>query len=169
MSVIGYNNNSKEIILGGFMYPIKILFVCVHNSARSQMAEAFLNHYGEGMFIAESAGLEKGVLNPLAVDAMAEIGFDISHNQVNSVFEFFKGHRLYSYVVTVCDESNGQRCPIFPGLREMIHWSFDDPSSFEGTNEERLAKTIEVRDQIKDKVKDLIETLKTKYDTIGSL
>lgn len=100
-----------------------------------------------------------------AVDAMAEIGFDISQNQVNSVFEFFKGHRLYSYVVTVCDESNGQRCPIFPGLREMIRWSFDDPSSFEGTEEERLAQTIVVRDQIKDKVKELIETLKTKYDT----
>lgn len=148
------------------MNPIKILFVCVHNSARSQMAEAFLNHYGEGKFVAESAGLEKGVLNPLAINAMAEIGFDISKNEVNSVFEFFKGHRLYSYVVTVCDETNGQKCPIFPGLRDMIHWSFDDPSSFEGTEEERLAKTRIVRDQIHDQVKELVNNLKTKHELL---
>ena len=162
--MIVYKNNSKEKILGGLMNPIKILFVCVHNSARSQMAEAFLNHYGEGKIVAESAGLEKGVLNPLAVKAMAEIGFDISNNQVNSVFEFFKGHRLYSYVISVCDESNGQRCPIFPGSRDMIHWSFDDPSSFEGSEEECLAETIIVRDQIQENVKEFIETLKVKYN-----
>lgn len=148
------------------MNPIKILFVCVHNSARSQMAEAFLNHYGEGKIVSESAGLEKGVLNPLVVKVMAEIGFDISKNQVNSVFEFFKEHRLYSYVVTVCDASNGQRCPIFPGLRETINWSFDDPSTFEGSEEERLARTRIVRDQIQDHVQLLVERLKTKYDLL---
>jgi arsenate reductase len=142
------------------MMPIKLLFVCVHNSARSQMAEAFLNHYGEGHIIAESAGLEKGTLNPLAVEAMAEIGFDLSKNQVNSVFEFFKSHKLYSYVITVCDESNSQRCPIFPGIRDMIHWSFSDPASFEGTDEERLEQTRIVRDQIKESVLELIATLK---------
>ena len=148
------------------MNPIKILFVCVHNAARSQMAEAFLNHYGEGKIIAESAGLEKGVLNPLAVDVMAELGFDISKNQVNSVFEFFKGNRLYAYVITVCDASNGQRCPIFPGLREMIHWSFDDPSSFTGTEEERLEQTRIVRDQIEEKVKELVEKLMAKHELL---
>jgi arsenate reductase len=146
------------------MKPIKLLFVCVHNSARSQIAEAFLNHYGEGIIIAESAGLEKGVLNPLAVEAMAEIGFDISKNEVDSVFEFYKGHKLYSYVITVCDETSGQRCPIFPGVRDMIHWSFDDPSSFEGTHEERLAKTRIVRDQIKDKVLELVSLLKNRHN-----
>jgi arsenate reductase len=104
------------------MKPIKLLFVCVHNSARSQIAEAFLNYYGEGKLIAESAGLEKVILNPLAVEAMAEVGFDISKNQVDSVFEFYKSHKLYSYVITVCDESSGQKCPIFPGVRDMIHW-----------------------------------------------
>lgn len=147
------------------MKPIKILFVCVHNSARSQIAEAFLNHYGEGKFVAESAGLEKGVLNPLAVEVMAEIGFDISKNQVDSVFEVYKGHKLYSYVITVCDESSGQRCPIFPGVRDMIHWSFDDPSSFEGSTEERLAKTRIVRDQIKDHILELVGLLKNRLDS----
>lgn len=144
------------------MKPIKVLFVCVHNSARSQMAEAFLNHYGENIFLAESAGLEKGTLNPLAVKVMDEIGFDISENQVDSVFEFFKNHKLFSYVVTVCDESSGQKCPIFPGVRDMIHWSFDDPSAFEGTEEERLEKTRMVRDRIKASVLELIEDLKNK-------
>ena len=146
------------------MKPIKLLFVCVHNSARSQIAEAFLNYYGEGKLIAESAGLEKGILNPLAVEAMAEVGFDISKNQVDSVFEFYKSHKLYSYVITVCDESSGQKCPIFPGVRDMIHWSFDDPSSFEGTPEERLGKTRIVRDQIKDHVLDLVGLLKSRHD-----
>ncbi|GAU76512.1 arsenate reductase ArsC [Fusibacter sp. 3D3] len=146
------------------MKPVKILFVCVHNSARSQMAEAFLNDYGAAFAIAESAGIEKGTLNPLAVKVMDEIGIDISKNEVNSVFEFFKNHKLYTYVVTVCDESSGQKCPIFPGVREMIHWSLDDPSSFEGTEEERLEKTRVVRDQIKANVLGLIEDLKSKYN-----
>lgn len=81
---------------------------------------------------------------------MAEIGFDISKNEVDSVFEFYKSHKQYSYVITVCDEASGQRCPIFPGVRDVNHWSFDDPSSFEGTHEDLLAKTRIVRDQIKD-------------------
>lgn len=139
------------------MKPIKVLFVCVHNSARSQMAEAFLNLYGKGQFIAESAGLEKGVLNPLVVKSMAEIDIDISNNEVNSAFEFFKQHRLYTYVVTVCDESSGQKCPIFPGVRDMIHWSLEDPSSFEGTESEKLDKIRNVREEIKKRVLDFIE------------
>lgn len=141
------------------MNQIKVLFVCVHNAARSQMAEAFLNQLGEGVFVAESAGLEKGTLNPIAVKAMEEIGYDISLNEVNSAFEFFKEHRLYNYVITVCDESNGQKCPIFPGVREVLHWSFDDPYTFEGTDEEKLQQTRIVRDQIKGKVLNLIEVL----------
>lgn len=139
------------------MKPIKVLFVCVHNSARSQMAEAFLNLYGKGQFIAESAGLEKGILNPLVVKSMAEIDIDISNNEVNSAFEFFKQHRLYTYVVTVCDESSGQKCPIFPGVRDMIHWSLEDPSSFEGAESEKLDKIRNVREEIKKRVLAFIE------------
>lgn len=141
------------------MKSIRVLFVCVHNSARSQMAEAFMNHHGNGLIIAESAGLDKGVLNPLAVEAMGELGFDISNNQVDSVFDFYKSGKLYTYVITVCDEANGQRCPIFPGSRDMIHWSFEDPSSFEGSYDEKLEKTRLVRDAIKKRVMEFISEI----------
>ncbi len=126
----------------------KVLFICVHNSARSQMAEAFLNKYGGGNFIAESAGLEPGMLNPIVVEAMKEVGIDISTNETKSVFDFFKQGRMYHYVVTVCDESNAERCPIFPGVKETLHWSFRDPSGLTGSHEEKLAGTRIIRDEI---------------------
>jgi arsenate reductase (thioredoxin) len=131
----------------------KVLFVCVHNSARSQMAEAFLNHLYGDKFIAESAGLESGTLNPLVVEVMKEVGIDISNNKTKSVFDFYKGGKLYSYVFTVCDAASSEMCPIFPGLlTQTIHWSFEDPSSFIGSHEERLEKTRKVRDAIRDRI-----------------
>ncbi len=132
----------------------KILFVCVHNSARSQMAEAFVNHLFGDSFIAESAGLEPGILNPIVVEAMKEIDIDISKNKTKSVFDFYKKGNLYNYVITVCDESSAEQCPLFPGITKRIHWSFEDPASFTGTHEERLIRTREVRDQIKKKVEE---------------
>jgi glycerol uptake facilitator-like aquaporin len=125
-----------------------ILFVCVHNSARSQMAEAFLNELCPGDFTAESAGLEAGTLNPLAVTAMHEAGFDISGNRTKSAFDLFRAGRLYSYVITVCDETNAERCPVFPGSARRLHWSFADPASLEGSWEERLAQTRIIRNEI---------------------
>jgi arsenate reductase len=130
----------------------KILFVCIHNSARSQMAEAFLNHFGKGKFEAESAGIEKGKLNPYVVKAMQEVGIDISHNQTKEVFDFFKQGRLYQAVITVCEKEAAERCPIFPGMVRRIEWSFPDPSKFTGTSEEILSQVRKVRDEIKDKV-----------------
>jgi arsenate reductase len=127
----------------------RVLFVCVHNSARSQMAEAWLKKLAGDRFEVESAGLEPGTLNPLAVEAMAEVGIDISKNKTKSVFDFFKEGRFYSYVITVCDEASGEQCPLFPRVTKMLHWSFPDPSTFTGAHEERLAKTREVRDAIK--------------------
>lgn len=94
----------------------RVLFVCVHNSARSQMAEAFLNNLGGDRFEAVSAGLEPGTLNPLVVEVMKEAGIDISQNRTKSVFDLFKKGELFSYVITVCDEASAQRCPVFPGL-----------------------------------------------------
>ncbi len=88
------------------------------------MAEAFLNANGEGTFIAESAGIEKGVLNPLVVKAMQEIGIDISGNQTNEAFEFLKQGRKYDAVVTVCDAASAERCPVFPGNLKRLAWSF---------------------------------------------
>ncbi len=137
----------------------RVLFVCVHNSARSQMAEAFLNQLGNGNYLAESAGLEPGTLNPVVVEAMKEIGIDISRNATKSVFDFFKEGRRYDYVVTVCDESNSERCPIFPYAKATLHWSFEDPSSFKGELEEKLNGTRKVRDQIKLKLEDWLKQL----------
>jgi arsenate reductase len=132
----------------------KVLFVCIHNSARSQMAEAFLNKICGGEFEAKSAGLEPGKLNPIVVEAMQEIGIDISGNPTKAVFDFVKSGESFTYVITVCDEASAERCPIFPGVTTRLHWSFPDPSSFQGTHEERLAGTRTVRDTIQTKVEE---------------
>jgi arsenate reductase (thioredoxin) len=142
------------------MEKIKILFVCIHNSARSQMAEAFVNVYHNENFIAESAGLEPGVLNPFVVKSMSEIGIDISGNKTKDVFDFFKAGKIFDYVITVCDEASGQRCPIFPGALKSIHWSFEDPSSFTGTEDEKLIKIAKVRNAIKNKLEEFINSIK---------
>ena len=134
----------------------RVLFVCVHNSARSQMAEAFLNQMaGEG-FEAESAGFEPEPLNPLVVEVMKEVGIDISTNQAKSVFGLYKEGRLYDYVVTVCEESQAERCPLFPGRVTRLDWPFQNPATLTGSQQERLAKTREIRDQIRKKVEEFV-------------
>lgn len=135
----------------------KVLFLCIHNSARSQMAEAYLKKFGGDKFIVESAGIEAGTLNPFAVKAMMVEGIDISGNKTKNVFDFHKEGRKYDYVITVCDEGNAARCPVFPGLHKKIHWNFEDPSSVNGTPEEKLAVAMKVRDQIKTKVVEFIK------------
>lgn len=130
----------------------KVLFVCIHNSARSQMAEAFLNQCGGAAFAAESAGIEPGKLNPAVVKAMQESGLDISHKQTRSVEECLQAGTLYDYVITVCDETAAERCPVFPGPGKRLHWGFPDPSALTGTDGEKLAGTRKIRDQIKAKV-----------------
>ncbi|HVW14108.1 MAG TPA: arsenate reductase ArsC [Mucilaginibacter sp.] len=137
-----------------------VLFVCIHNSARSQVAEAFLNQLGSDAFHAESAGLEPGTLNPVVVKAMQETGIDISKNETKSVFDLFRQGRRYNAVITVCDASSAESCPIFPGVVKRLGWSFADPSSFTGTDEEKLAKTREVRDEIKATILSFIEDAK---------
>lgn len=140
------------------MEKIKVLFVCVHNSARSQMAEAFLNQLAGDQFFAESGGFEPGVLNPLVIEVMKEIGIDISGNKTKSVFDFFKQGRMFHFVISVCDAANAERCPIFPGVTKRIEWSFEDPAAFTGTHEEKLVKTRLVRDSIKRNVENFIKT-----------
>ena len=130
----------------------KVLFVCIHNSARSQMAEAFLNRICPEFFEAHSAGLEPGTLNPLVVEAMQEIGIDISANLTKSVFDMFRSGHLFSYVITVCDGASAERCPIFPGITQRIHWSFPDPSALTGTHEQRMVRVREIRDIIREQV-----------------
>jgi arsenate reductase len=130
----------------------KVLFICVHNSARSQMAEAFLNEICGDDFEAHSAGLELGKLNPLVVEAMREIGIDISRKQAQSVSEAVESGEGFSYVITVCDESSAERCPVFPGQAKRLHWSFPDPSALTGSHDERLAGTRRIRDQIRARI-----------------
>ena len=135
----------------------QVLFICIHNSARSQMAEAFLNQICGEHFEARSAGLEPGRLNPIVVEAMQEIGVDISGNRTKAVFDFVRSGESFAYVITVCDETSAERCPIFPGITRRLHWGFVDPSSFQGTHEEKLARTREVRDAIKAKIENWCE------------
>jgi arsenate reductase len=130
----------------------KVLFVCIHNSARSQMAEAFLNRMCGNEFEAQSAGIESGKLNPVVVEAMREIGIDISGNKTKTVTDMIQSGQLFSHVITVCDETSAERCPVFPGVTKRLHWSFPDPSAFKGSPGEVLARTREVRDAIQQKV-----------------
>jgi arsenate reductase len=131
----------------------RVLFLCIHNSARSQMAAAFLQQIAGDRFEVESAGLEPGNLNPLAVAAMRDAGIDISRNGTQSVFDLFKNGRRFAYVISVCDAASSERCPIFPGVTTRLNWSFADPSAFTGSEDERLKQTIAVRDEIRDKVR----------------
>jgi len=130
----------------------RVLSICIHNSARSQMAEAFLNQTCSDSFAAERAGLEPGELNPFAVEVMREAKIDISGKRTRSLSDVLKSETDFDYVITVCDEANAAKCPSFTGSTKRLHWSFPDPAIFTGTREERLAQTREVRDAIRQKI-----------------
>jgi arsenate reductase len=127
----------------------KVLFICIHNSGRSQMAEAWLNHICGDTFEAQSAGLEPGALNPLVVEVMREAGIDISRKRTQAASDVLQSGQLFAYVITVCDETNAERCPIFPGLAKRLHWGFRDPSAVTGTRDEKLVVVREIRDEIR--------------------
>lgn len=129
-----------------------ILFICIHNSARSQMAEALVNHFCPEDFSAESAGLEAGTLNPHAVKVMQEIGIDISGKSTRKVFEVVKTGKVFSHAVSLCDEASEGRCPILPRHAERHHWAFPDPASSIGTETEKLERMRQVRDLIRGKI-----------------
>ncbi len=127
----------------------KILFICVHNSARSRIAEGIVNARCGEFFEAQSAGLECGHgVNPLAAAVMEEIGIDIASKPSQEVFDVYKSGQLFAYVITVCHESDTAGCPIFPGPTKRLHWPFADPSCFTGAWEEKLDQTRAVRDAI---------------------
>jgi arsenate reductase len=121
------------------------------------MAEAFLNDLGREKFIAESAGLEPGSLNQTVVKVMAEIGYDISGNKTKSVFDIFRNGKTYDYVVTVCDPEAAERCPIFPGIVKRLHWGFKDPSSFQGSENDKLEFARKVRDEIRIEIEKFVK------------
>ena len=134
-----------------------ILFVCIHNSARSQMAEAFLNKYGAGKYKADSAGLEAGKMNPNVVKVMHEVGIDLSRKGTKTVSDLQKTGAAYDTVITVCDGANAEKCPVFPGRGRRIAWFFEDPSGFKGSTEEILQRTRGVRDEIEKSVLNFIK------------
>jgi arsenate reductase (thioredoxin) len=136
----------------------RVLFVCIHNSARSQMAEAFLNALGGERYEASSAGIEPGKLNPVVVAVMAEIGIDLAGAKTTGVDELLAAGECYDYVVTVCDETSAERCPVFPGRAQRLHWGFADPSALQGSDEEKFAATRVIRDQIRARVLDWLES-----------
>ena len=130
----------------------KVLVICVHNSARSQMGEEYIRKYGGDIFEVESAGLEPGELNPLVVEVLKEEGIDLTGKKTQSAFDLYKAGKSYDYVITVCSKEAQERCPIYPGTKKRLHWPFSDPSSLNGTWEEKLARTREIRDEIKEAV-----------------
>ena len=135
----------------------KVLFVCIHNSARSQMAEELLRKLAGDRFEVESAGLEPGKLNPIVVEALKEEGIDITGKSTVAVFDLFKKGNHYDYVITVCDEASAEQCPVFPGLSKRLHWGFTDPSKFEGTPEQKLIKTKMGKEEIRQKINEWLK------------
>ena len=136
--------------------PISIICICIHNSARSQMAEAYLNTMGGGKVVASSAGLEKGAMNPRVVEVMREDGIDLGGKGTQTVEEVLSRGESFDVVITVCDEASKERCPLFPGKGRRIHWGFPDPSSFRGDDDEVRDRTRAVRNAIKAKVKEFL-------------
>ncbi|MGC9325328.1 MAG: arsenate reductase ArsC [Desulfomonilia bacterium] len=131
------------------MSKIKVLFVCGHNSARSQMAEAWLNHVCGDLFEASSAGIHPAQkINPHAIQAMKEVGVDISMNRPRSVFDVYKTGEVFHYIITVCDQASAEKCPVFLGLVRQMHWSFSDPSGHDGSYDEKLQAMRKVRNEI---------------------
>jgi arsenate reductase (thioredoxin) len=130
----------------------RVLFICVHNSARSQIAEAWLNELCGDEFEAHSAGLEPGQLNLRVVQAMQEVGIDISGHPTQRVFDVWKSGKAFAYVITVCDQASAERCPIFPGVTQRLDWSFPDPSAATGGSEAKLAEARRIRNLLKAKV-----------------
>ncbi|HEV2038307.1 MAG TPA: arsenate reductase ArsC [Candidatus Eremiobacteraceae bacterium] len=134
---------------------IKILYVCVQNSARSQIAEALTNQLCGPDLRAYSAGIEPGELSPLAVEVMREGGVDISLSETKGVFDMYRAGMLFNYVVTVCDETSAERCPIFPGVTKRLHWSIPDPAALEGSVEQKLIKARAIRDLLQTHIAEL--------------
>lgn len=135
----------------------RVLFLCIHNSARSQMAEAYLRYFAADRFDVFSAGLEAGKLNPVVVDVMKQNGIDLSTHYAKSVFDMHQQGMSFDFVITVCDAANADKCPVFPGPHQKIAWMFDDPSTFIGDPQEKLTFIAKVRDQIKQAVLQFIQ------------
>ncbi len=143
------------------MKKTRVLFLCGQNTARSQIAEAYMKTIDEGDFTVESAGLEAGPgIHPVAAEVMREIGLDIAENDVTAVMDLFREGREYDYVVAVCDAAKAGRCPDFPGEHKRLHWPFRDIGALEGSWEEKLSAAREIREQIREAVEGMIAEIR---------
>jgi arsenate reductase (thioredoxin) len=129
--------------------PVRVLFVCTHNSARSQMAEGMVRAWGGGRFEAFSAGTEASAVRPEAIAVMREIGIDISGHTSKTILPFLGEE--FAWVITVCDQAK-ESCPVIPGATQQAHWSIDDPSEMEGSEQERLHAFRTARDTLRDRI-----------------
>ncbi len=145
----------------------KVLFVCIHNSARSQMAEAYLKKFGGSEFEVESAGFEPTTINPLVVEVMQEEGLDLSGKGTQSVFELFKTGRVFTHVITVCDDSQESKCPLYPGMTHRLHLPFPDPAQLQGSREEQVEQARQIRDSVKNAILEFIAWTKG-HASLGS-
>ncbi len=134
--------------------PLRVLFVCTHNSARSQIAEALLKHDGGDDFEVYSAGTEPNPVNPYAIRVLADMGIDWSHAESKTINQFL-GQR-FDYVITVCDRAKAT-CPVFPGASTSLHWGLDDPSEVDGTDEEKLTAFQRTRTEVSARLRPFIE------------
>ncbi len=137
------------------MKKLSVLFICVHNSARSQMAAAFLNRICPDDFEAQSAGVSPGVINPLTIQVLMEVGIDISSNTPQAVFDVWRSGAMFQYVIRVCseEETENRVCAIFPGPTKRLSWPFADPSRFNGSQGAQLEQMRLLRDAIERKIR----------------
>jgi arsenate reductase (thioredoxin) len=136
---------------------IKVLFICIHNSARSQIAEEYLRNLGGERFEVESAGYLPTEVNPLVIQVMKEEGIDLTGKKTQSVFQLYKSQQFYGYIITVCQRAKEENCPVFPGMAKQIHWDLENPDDYVGSGEERLNKLRLLRDKIKSMVMQFID------------
>lgn len=137
----------------------RVLVICAHNSARSQMAEEYLRRFGGELLEVESAGLEPGELNPVVVELLKEDGIDISGKRTRSVYDLHRQGRRFDTVIAVCSLEAKESCPIFPAERRRVHWPFPDPSEATGSFAEKLAVVRPIRDRIREAARQFIEEL----------
>ena len=141
------------------MSKTKVIFLCTHNSVRSQMAEAFLRKYGGDYFEVYSAGFDPKPIHPYTFKVMQEIGYDLSGQQPKELWPLIK-NTYFGIAITVCKKSEEKDCPTIPGMSTRLYWNIDDPAAFEGSDEQKLAKFREVRDQIQERVKQFLKDRK---------
>ncbi|TVQ40066.1 MAG: arsenate reductase ArsC [Spirochaetaceae bacterium] len=142
----------------------RVLAICIHNSARSQMTEEYIRQAGAGQIEVESAGIEPGALNPVVVELLKEDGINIEGKSTRSVFDIHKQGKRFDYVIAVCDKEAAERCPVFPAEKQRLHWPFPDPSQAQGTMEQKIAYVRPIRDQIREKTREFVAGILPDYE-----